>query len=207
MRPGRPTFALPVLVASLLLPTLASASTAPSPPSPAVPADASEDPGAGAYTGWLVLADAAALGLTFGGLAAESSPLALAGAAALFLGAPAVHVAHRQPGRAVGSLGLRLGVPVLGGMTAGLLTALLMPRDKPRAPGGPPSPAERERGMALLGATFLGAAGGYVIAVIADWAVLGRAVEATAAPTKAARVMPTVALTKEATSFGLAGRF
>ena len=207
MRPRRPTHALPVVVASLLLPTLASASTPPGPRPAAVPADVSEGLGADGYTGWLVLADAAALGLTITGLSLDNAPFVLVGGAGLFFAAPGVHMLHGQPGRATGSLGLRLAVPLIGGMAAGVVSALVLPKDEARTKGGPPSQADRERGATMLTATFLGVAGGYLIAVIADWALLGRPVAAPGATTQAAGVMPTFAVTKDATSFGLGGRF
>jgi hypothetical protein len=61
-----------------------------------------------------LLVDGASIGLFIAGAAGDASPLVGLGAAGYFLGSPIVHFAHGRPGAAVGSLGLHLGLPVIG---------------------------------------------------------------------------------------------
>jgi hypothetical protein len=65
------------------------------------------------YGGSVLLADGLSLGLFAGGAAVTPS-LAIAGAAGWVLAAPIIHASHAGFGHAAGSLGLRLGLPLLG---------------------------------------------------------------------------------------------
>jgi hypothetical protein len=77
------------------------------------------------YRGYLAAADGVALGLLIGAFAAENEWLALGGAVTYVLGGPAVHAGNGQPIRGAASLGLRLGLPVVGMFGGGLVGAAL----------------------------------------------------------------------------------
>jgi hypothetical protein len=70
-------------------------------------------------------------------------------------GGPAIHLVHGHPWKALGSLGLRGGLPVLGG-AIGLASATCPPPD-----GG-------DYGNCGLGELIMGAAAGVVIALVID---------------------------------------
>lgn len=74
------------------------------------------------YAKHTLVVDAAALGAVLLGAASDEGAMLGLGAAAYFFGAPIVHVAHRQGGRAWASIGLRVGLP-LGGVLAGMVLA------------------------------------------------------------------------------------
>lgn len=80
------------------------------------------EPASAWYGQPILVADVAALGLVLTGLASSrSSPtaakvLVLGGLATYGLGGPIVHLAHDNPGRALGSVGLRVGMPVVAGL-------------------------------------------------------------------------------------------
>jgi hypothetical protein len=79
------------------------------------PAPASAGETAGGWYGWQTLiADGASVAVTALGAASQIAPVGFMGVGGYLLGAPSVHVAHGNPGRAVGSLLLRAGLPVLG---------------------------------------------------------------------------------------------
>ena len=112
--------ALPAL-AALLLHKGHSAFAAPSPlpPSaPGEPADVAETESPVWYGYKLMLADAASLALVIGGVATDMAPLAVTGLGGVFLGAPIVHGAEGQSGRALGSLGMRAVLPLAEGALA-----------------------------------------------------------------------------------------
>lgn len=75
------------------------------------------------WYGWQTLATDATADtlLVGGGLFGESKEAAIAAAALYTFGGPIVHVAHGEWGRAGISLGLRLGLPTLGGLVGGAL--------------------------------------------------------------------------------------
>jgi hypothetical protein len=94
---------------------------------PRLPASAPRDTKR-AWYGWKTLTlDAAAAGVALGGLAAfdgSEASSAVVGSLALStygFGAPVVHLLHDEPSRAIASLGLRVGLPVvaLGMVVAG----------------------------------------------------------------------------------------
>ncbi|MBK7585538.1 MAG: hypothetical protein IPI67_35805 [Myxococcales bacterium] len=67
------------------------------------------------YGGQTLIADGASLGAIFAGGAAESSELAVFGLLGMFFAAPIVHAAHGHAGKPFASLGLRVGLPIVGG--------------------------------------------------------------------------------------------
>ncbi|MES1186211.1 MAG: hypothetical protein ABUL60_20525 [Myxococcales bacterium] len=74
-------------------------------------------------------------------------------------GGPAIHLIHHRPWQALGSLGLRAGLPVVGG-ALGLASATCPP------PGG------GDYGNCGLGELILGAAAGTVLAIALDDSIL-----------------------------------
>jgi hypothetical protein len=67
------------------------------------------------WYGWQTLSvDGASLAVLIGGASADAGAIAGIGALGAVAGAPVVHVIHDRPGAAVGSLGLRLALPIIG---------------------------------------------------------------------------------------------
>jgi hypothetical protein len=114
--------------------TASAETAAPAPVEPALPATKSApplpapvEPAATPAPAWYgtetLLVDAAALGLlivgaSVGGATRDtkvSEAFALAGLGTYVLGGPIVHLAHDRPYAALGSLGLRVGAPVVAG--------------------------------------------------------------------------------------------
>lgn len=119
------------------------------------------------YRLYLLASDGAALALVVGGLAMHneaSAIVALTGVGTYALAAPMVHVAHEQPMRALGSLGMRIGFPVAGAaLGVGIVAAAC-------------DPSESGWGC-LAAAAGLGGVGfftGVLTAMVVDDAVLGK---------------------------------
>ena len=67
------------------------------------------------FYGWqIVIVDVSSLLVTVAGGAAASDGVAALGVTGYVLGGPIVHFAHGNVGRGFGSLGLRVGAPILG---------------------------------------------------------------------------------------------
>lgn len=66
------------------------------------------------YGGQIIAVDVVSVGMIFAGLVSESAAPATLGLAGLWLGAPAVHLAHGEGARAVGSFFMRPGAVVVG---------------------------------------------------------------------------------------------
>lgn len=99
----------------------------------------------------LVLADGSDRGNT----------LALVPAAGFVLGGPTIHLVHHEPWRALGSLGLRAGLPVIGGaMGIGVFATC--------------PPPEGDYGSCGLGELVVGTALGIVAASLIDGGALAR---------------------------------
>lgn len=81
-------------------------------PQPAQPGDR----GVPGYRGWTLGADAAAVGLLLVAADREDEGLAKLSLATYLLGAPLVHVMKDRPTRGLTSLGLRVGLPIVGAM-------------------------------------------------------------------------------------------
>lgn len=114
------------------------------------------------YRGHLILADLGAV--AFLPLAATTHEhLAIGWVAGYVLGAPIVHLAHGNGGRAAASLGLRVGVPALGALIGFAIAE---------------SDSDSECGNlgCVLNGVAMGAGGavvGMAAAVLIDWVVLG----------------------------------
>jgi hypothetical protein len=105
----KPTLLAAALLATVLAPALAAAQPGLVPAAPPT-VEASAEPATRWY-GWQILAiDAAALGVAAAS-DGEGAELALT---SLVLSGPLVHAFHGHGGRALGSLGLRLGAPIAG---------------------------------------------------------------------------------------------
>jgi hypothetical protein len=77
------------------------------------------------------------------------------------VGGPTIHIVHREPWRAVGSLGLRAGLPVLGGAIGTGMLATCPPPDG-------------DYGSCGLGELIIGAAAGVLAASLIDGLALAR---------------------------------
>jgi hypothetical protein len=77
------------------------------------------------------------------------------------VGGPAIHLVHREPWRALGSFGLRVGLPVLGGAIGTGLIATC-------------PPAEGDYGNCGIAELLLGAAAGVLAASLIDGLALAR---------------------------------
>jgi hypothetical protein len=122
----------------------------------------------------IVISDVLALGALFGGTAIAitsdsplGKPLALAGLGAYLVGGPLVHIDEKRLGPGVGSLSLRLLIPVVGAATGTLLGALASSDCRRND-----SDSCVEDGM--LVAFAVGSVAGLLAAAIVDSAVLAR---------------------------------
>ena len=157
-------------------------------------------PPARIWYGWQVLAtDGALAAVTAAALAGDQEDLGEIALLGLLVSGPIVHGVHGKGTRALASLGLRIGLPLAGGLI-GLAIADCPPRD-PNA----------FLDLCGVGETALGALGGMAAAITIDsiWAYEDAAV--TPSPTPAPRpswsVTPTVKVSETSAGIGLAGRF
>jgi hypothetical protein len=130
-----------------------------------------------------LILDGIALGLVVVGASGESGEVAVLGVGTYLLGPPIAHAAHGNGGRAWGSFGLRLGMPVGG--------ALVGAGNKDSVEG------------LLAGFTL-----GYLGAVVIDAAALAweRPPAATSVASRAL-ISPQVQVSQRAVSAGLSGAF
>jgi hypothetical protein len=141
------------------------------------------------YRAQLALADAAVVGVSLlGSLSANNNAVPTLVIGTYLLGSPAIHLAHDHGSRAVASLGLRLGLPLLGAMLgAGA------------ACGGRSSCGTD----AAIAVPAIGAVAGVLAASAIDLVYLGRE-DTIAAP----RLSPTVSADGHGSvRLGLTGRF
>ena len=150
------------------------------------------------WYGWQTLAtDGAALGLFYAAASERSGALAWSGVAVYALGGPAVHLAHEHLGKAAGSLGLRVGLPVAGGLALGLA----LHKD---CTG---SSSEGECGIDETLGALAGAALGAIAAAVIDSAAIAR--EDAPKPRNAAGVTlsPHVSVQSGSYNAGIVGSF
>jgi len=125
------------------------------------------------YGGETLLSDVASLALVFGGLKAAdgngiydsgtpaaANALTTLGLVGYAAGAPALHLIHERPLPALGSFGLRVGLPVLGGVLGSALAQC-------------PPPPPQEYGSCGTGELVLGVSAGVLAAIVVDATVLG----------------------------------
>jgi hypothetical protein len=144
--------------------------------------DVAAQPGREWYGWQTLMSDVISSGLLIGGLEmagnsdSRSAPtgyaLATVGGAGYVLGAPALHFMHERPAAAAGSLGLRLVLPVLGGLIGSGLAQC-------------PPPPPQDYGNCGLPELVMGVGVGSLAAIAVDAGVLAWAPvkeEAPAAP-------------------------
>lgn len=170
------------IVAALLATTTIAAAQAPGqtmtwdPELPPVAAPARVEPVTVSYRGQIITADVASFGLMLLGplLDEHEANLSGIGFAGYFLAAPLVHVAHGRGGAAAESLGLRLGLPLLGGFLGYHLgpadTACVQAAD---VDGRSPHGGGCGDGASIVG-TLVGAAAGVGTAMYLDAKYLSR---------------------------------
>lgn len=82
---------------------------------PHLPKPVPEEP---SYAPLMLATDGIAVAAWVGGAFLESNPLAIVGAAGNIVSGPVVHLVNRRRRRAAASLGLRVGLPLIGFITA-----------------------------------------------------------------------------------------
>jgi hypothetical protein len=126
------------------------------------------------YGEQILAVDGLALGAMIVGVATNPGVLAAGGAAYAF-GPPIVHLAHDNPYRAAGSLGIRVGAPLVGG-GLGFGTGLLL------------TDGSWDGLFVVAGTTILGIGAGYLAAVTIDAAALAHEEDAPEPKRTTARV-------------------
>jgi hypothetical protein len=86
------------------------------PPGIAAPVQVPAPVGQQSYRLETVCVDGVAISLTTWALSSQNSSAGWLAAATYLAGGPIVHLAHDRPLRAAGSLGLRLALPIIGGL-------------------------------------------------------------------------------------------
>jgi hypothetical protein len=140
------------------------------------------------YAWQVILVDAASVALV---LSLQEKPLML-GLSGFALGAPLIHAMHGNPGSAIASAGLRVGLPWLG-FKAG--TASYEPQENDGLE------------MAVLPGLALGAIG-VISAVVIDWGFLSWDEQRVPVTTgRSLVVVPQVGVSEQGVSLGVLGRF
>lgn len=139
------------------------------------------------YRSHILLADGAAVAMLLAAGASGSEGLGNAALATGALGGPLVHLAHGNPGRALGSLALRTGL-TYGGLALGAASC---------------TPNDEALDFDCLGSALVGGMVGYGAAAIIDATVLGH-------QTRRARplpVAPQLGMTRTGMQVGISGTF
>jgi hypothetical protein len=169
---------------------------------PSVPTDRATE-----WYGWqTLLADGASIGLIIGGGVATGSGsnssigsmLSTVGSLGYLIGGPIVHLANGRPLPALGSLGLRAGLPVGGGLV-GILVGLAA---CDRSSGG-----DFGSGLCVVALGALGFVGGAIAAIAADAAWLARKPVEPPKPQQGMRWLPDLSLSPTGGSAGVRGSF
>jgi hypothetical protein len=147
------------------------------------------------YGGAILLTDGLSLASAVAAVFTQSSAPAAFALGGYALGGPIVHVAHGEPLRGLGSLGLRAGLPVVGGLSGALLASV-----------GPPERCHDVCGLRALGGLLVGTGVGAVAAMVVDTAFLARR-KVPAEATTGVTVTPQVAVDKKGVQLGLGGAF
>jgi hypothetical protein len=173
----------------------ALAAPTPLPPAAVAPTESAPEPEGWVWYGSrLMLADGASLALGFAGAVTSTGPVALTGLGGMVLGAPVVHLVEGQRGRALGSLGLRLVLPIAGGALAAWSEERGNKGGECNCMGG---------ALAFVGGMALGMG----VAMVVDAAFLGWRYQPATTRQTSVSVIPSFALAPGGGSVGLAGRF
>lgn len=143
------------------------------------------------WYGWEpLLIDAGAFGIGVVGLAAESAPIAMIGYGTWIASGPTVHLAHGSSARALGSLGMRLSLPVVGAAAG----CELFGADDPW--------------FGCLGGVATGFVAGMALASVADAAAVAwGSAPTTSDAARPARITPTILAAGGVRGLALAGAF
>jgi hypothetical protein len=141
------------------------------------------------YRWQTALADGAALSMVVLGASSESGSLVDMGLGTYLFGAPIVHLSHNRPGRAAGSLALRLGLPILG----------LMVGIKSHTCHASPDLCDEGPGAEAV----IGLLGGVIAASVIDTAFLAKGDDAPARPSWS----PAVTANQHGFGLGVAAAF
>jgi len=155
-----------------------------------LPAPVALEPG---YRNQTAIADGIGVGLFLIGISTQSDPVGYLWLGTYLGGAPLVHLAHHRPGRAAGSLALRVGLPILGGLLGDKLGT------QPGCSGINDGCSSSDRTERML----LGALGGMVAAMVIDTGFLAKGDEAPARPSWS----PAIAARRDGVTLGLSGSF
>jgi hypothetical protein len=142
------------------------------------------------YGGQILLVDALSIGVIVLGAGSSDGAEALVpmGVGGYLLGGPIVHWGHGNVGKGFGSLGLRVGAPIVGAFAgAGMEDC---------SGGGE---------LCGLAGAFVGFLVGVTAAIVIDSAAL--AYEEVPAQTEAIRVVPSLGASRDGLSLGLSGSF
>jgi hypothetical protein len=129
------------------------------------------------YRGYLVLSDLTAIGLFAGAAVAKggtSTALGIGGVGMYALGAPMIHSANDEGGRAALSLGLRLGLPVVFGGIGYVLGEATCHEPPPPSSDDPADDTSFGCGFSGVAVGALGVFGGMLGAILVDDLALGR---------------------------------
>ena len=156
----------------------------------------------------IVAADGLAAGLFILGAAQHGEsgqPAALLGTAGFVFGGPIVHLFHHRSKRAAQSLGLRVGLPVFGGVVGWYVGPKQQCYYADAGGGAPPllPPSGGCGDSGSVAGAVLGVLAGAVTASIVDTAVLAKPDEVVPAQSWS----PTVAASPSGWSFGVRGAF
>lgn len=143
------------------------------------------------YYGWQVIA-ADVASLLVGLAMPDGGHGAIIGVTGYALGGPVIHALHGNNGTAVASLGLRLGLPLAGGLMGGVVYDY----------------EHEEEDFDVLEYLAVGVVLGTATAALVDWAVLGWTDEHAPRPAEPKYVLvPQVAVGENGMSLGVLGRF
>ncbi len=171
-----------------------------SPPgmTPAVEPTPAEDAGTKSYWYQTLGADGLAFAFTLAGARGNGDAGVTLGLGTYLLGAPIIHVAHGRPGRAVGSVAMRIGLPFLGAMVG----AALEPKHNCR-PGVDSFECGDDEGPS--GEVVLGLLLGVVGASLIDATVMADGDAPAAKPQRT--LAPTARASQHGIALGLSGTF
>jgi hypothetical protein len=143
------------------------------------------------WYGWeTLLIDAASISMLVVAAESDEGPVAVIGLGIYALGGPAIHFGHGEALNGIGSLGLRLGLPAIGGLIGAQVAQV----------------SEGCRGYECFEGAGYGILLGMGAAVVLDAALLGYRRSDDVSVTSR-RVVPTLSLAGGRSTLGLAGTF